>query len=216
MVIYPNDGNNYQFDYFVSSNGADDGKRPILRLDFDPTLVLKMPFEAYNWNVGTEIGGLGCAILHTGHTGNYYFAIDFEESQDLQKLIELEGYNAMLVEVDVFAPSVTFLSYISETRTKIGTNVKLIGINTSDFMVSPVSALFYIAHGMDAVVRIPNIETLVSMGLANPDLFTKEKGTHWMVPNEMLKRKLREMYINEIINTLDNFYGNIPIINTKN
>ncbi|KKU80665.1 MAG: hypothetical protein UY07_C0037G0008 [Parcubacteria group bacterium GW2011_GWA1_47_8] len=37
-----------------------------------------MPFEAYNWNVGTEIGGLGCAILHTGHTGNYYFAIDFE------------------------------------------------------------------------------------------------------------------------------------------
>ena len=122
-----------------------------------------------------------------------YFAIDFEESQDLQKLIELEGYNAMLVEVDVFAPSVTFLSYISETRTKIGTNVKLIGINTSDFMVSPVSALFYIAHGMDAVVRIPNIETLVSMGLANPDLFTKEKGTHWMVPNEMLKRKLREI-----------------------
>lgn len=78
LVMYPNNGVNYQFDYFVSSDSTDEGRRPALTLTFTPTLELKMPFEGYSWNVGTEIGGLGCQFLHTGHTGNLYFAIDFE------------------------------------------------------------------------------------------------------------------------------------------
>lgn len=76
---------NNNFNLFRSSEYKDfvadpyaDGKRPILQLDFTPTLELKMPFEsAYKWRVTTEIGGLGCQILHTGHQDPLYFSIDF-------------------------------------------------------------------------------------------------------------------------------------------
>ena len=77
LVVYPIDGNNNQFDYFVSSDSIDDGKRPILRLDFTPTLELKMPFNGLRWAVTTEIGGVGCGQVKTQHQGNGYFSIDF-------------------------------------------------------------------------------------------------------------------------------------------
>lgn len=77
LVVYPIDGTNNQFDYFVSSDSTDDGKRPILRLDFTPTLELKMPFNGLRWAVTTEIGGVGCGQVKTQHQGNGYFSIDF-------------------------------------------------------------------------------------------------------------------------------------------
>ncbi len=80
LVIYPNDGNNYQFNYFVSSNNVNDGMRPILRLDFTPSLNLKLPFDGTNgkkWRVTTEIGGIRCDGMHSGHQGTGYFSIDF-------------------------------------------------------------------------------------------------------------------------------------------
>lgn len=75
---------NNNFNLFRSSEYKDfvadpyaDGKRPILQLDFNPTLALKMPFNGSRWNVSTEIGGVGCSYVHTGHQGNGYFSIDF-------------------------------------------------------------------------------------------------------------------------------------------
>ncbi len=85
VVVYPNDGTNNQFDYFVSSNSTDDGKRPILRLDFTPPVTVpsfKMPLRGnIRWLVTTETGGYDCVgnpvdIYHTDSTGNY-FSVDF-------------------------------------------------------------------------------------------------------------------------------------------
>lgn len=82
IVIYPNDGNNNQFDYFVSSNSMDDGKRPILRLDFTPPVTVpsfKMPLPGnIRWLVTTEVGGHDCKGLYdSAHDGSNYFSIDF-------------------------------------------------------------------------------------------------------------------------------------------
>ncbi|HAT68396.1 MAG: hypothetical protein A2481_01755 [Candidatus Yonathbacteria bacterium RIFOXYC2_FULL_47_9] len=89
LMVYPNDGNNNQFDYFISSDSTNDGGRPILRLDFTPTLDLKMPLPGnHKWLVTTEIGGYDCKgdydSAHddtisptTGNPLNNYFSIDF-------------------------------------------------------------------------------------------------------------------------------------------
>ncbi|MHB8651904.1 MAG: DNRLRE domain-containing protein [Minisyncoccota bacterium] len=69
--------NNNNFDFIRSSRYAGDGYRPILQLDFTPTLELKMPFNGLWWSVTTEIGGIGCSYIHNGHQGNGYFSIDF-------------------------------------------------------------------------------------------------------------------------------------------
>lgn len=81
IVVYPNDGVNNQFDYFASSNHTNDALRPILRLDFAPTLELKIPLPGnIRWLVTTEIGGYDCKgeydKYHADETGNY-FSIDF-------------------------------------------------------------------------------------------------------------------------------------------
>ena len=63
LVVYPYDGNNNQFDYFASSRTDVSGdaavisSRPLLALQFVPTLQLKMPLPGnYKWLVTTEIG----------------------------------------------------------------------------------------------------------------------------------------------------------------
>lgn len=87
VMLFPRYKNN-NFDVFRSTSygtspadfAADpyaDGKRPVLQLDFTSTLELKMPFNGNRWAVSTEIGGVGCSYLHSGHTGNGYFSIDF-------------------------------------------------------------------------------------------------------------------------------------------
>ena len=88
ISMFPQNTNN-NFDAFRSSAYVDyatdpsaDGKRPILRLDFTPTLDLKMPLPGgYSWLVTNEIGGYECKgespwpdIAHGdgGSSGNYY------------------------------------------------------------------------------------------------------------------------------------------------
>lgn len=84
IVIYPYDGLNNQFDYFASSNHANDALRPTLRLHFTPTLELKMPLPGnIRWLVTTEIGGYDCLAKDpqywpdTAHQGGNYFSVDF-------------------------------------------------------------------------------------------------------------------------------------------
>lgn len=86
LVIYPNDGNNNQFDYFISSNSSGGGGRPILRLDFTPTLTLKMPLPGnHQWLATVETGGFDCLgpvqgntpWPDTAHQLSNYFSIDF-------------------------------------------------------------------------------------------------------------------------------------------
>ncbi len=88
ISMFPQNTNN-NFDDFRSSAYADyvndssaDGKRPILRLDFTPTLDLKMPLPGgYAWLLTNEIGGYECmgqspwpdtAHQDVGSYGNYY------------------------------------------------------------------------------------------------------------------------------------------------
>ncbi len=59
------------------------GTRPILRLDFTPTLTLKMPLPGgYRWLLTNEIGGYECKgespWPDTAHQDNNYFSIDIK------------------------------------------------------------------------------------------------------------------------------------------
>lgn len=68
--------------FFVSSNSTDDGKRPILRLDFTPPVTVpsfRMPLPGnLRWLVTTEIGGYDCnGVYDSAHDGSNYFSIDF-------------------------------------------------------------------------------------------------------------------------------------------
>lgn len=56
-----------------------DSRRPILRLDFTPTLQLKMPLPGnHTWLVTTEVGGYDCKGSYDQyHDGSNYFSIDF-------------------------------------------------------------------------------------------------------------------------------------------
>lgn len=76
VMLFPQYNDN-RFDMFRSSRYTSDGYRPLLQLDFTPTLELKMPFNGNRWSVTTEIGGGGCSYIHQGHQGNGYFSIDF-------------------------------------------------------------------------------------------------------------------------------------------
>lgn len=81
MLLWPynNDGTQ-RFDKFVSSKSTDDGKRPLLRLDFTPTLEMKMPLPGnLSWAVTTEVGGFDCTTdpQDTAHADTKYFSIDF-------------------------------------------------------------------------------------------------------------------------------------------
>lgn len=73
---------NYSLDQFVSSQypPSYDGARPILQLDFTPTLQLKMPLPGnHTWLVTTEVGGWDCKgnWYDSAHDNNNYFSIDF-------------------------------------------------------------------------------------------------------------------------------------------
>lgn len=76
VMLFPQYNDN-RFDMFRSSRYTSDGDRPMLQLDFTPTLELKMPFNGNRWSVTTEIGGGGCSYIHPGHQDNGYFSIDF-------------------------------------------------------------------------------------------------------------------------------------------
>lgn len=87
ISMFPQNTNN-NFDAFRSSAYADytndpyaDGKRPILRLDFTPTINLKMPLPGgYAWLLTNEIGGYECMGQSpwpdTAHQGGNYFSVD--------------------------------------------------------------------------------------------------------------------------------------------
>ncbi|MDO8604149.1 MAG: DNRLRE domain-containing protein [bacterium] len=81
VILWPynNDGTQ-RFDKFVSSKSTDDGKRPILRLDFTPSIQLKSPLPGnHAWLVTTEVGGWDCKgdWYDKAHDGSNYFSVDF-------------------------------------------------------------------------------------------------------------------------------------------
>lgn len=86
ISMFPQNTNN-NFNAFRSSAYADytndplaDGKRPILRLDFTPSLEMKMPLPGnHAWLVTTEVGGWDCKgdWYDSAHDGANYFSIDF-------------------------------------------------------------------------------------------------------------------------------------------
>lgn len=90
ILIWPynSDGTTQRFDKFASSRVSAPtdaryfGYRPILRLDFTPTLTLKMPLPGgYRWLLTNEVGGYECMgetpWPDTTHQGNNYFSLDF-------------------------------------------------------------------------------------------------------------------------------------------
>lgn len=83
VMLFPQYTDN-RFDMFRSTSYSDfasdpyaDGKRPVLQLDFIPTVQLKMPFNGNFWALSTEIGGIGCSTVWSGHQANGYFSLDF-------------------------------------------------------------------------------------------------------------------------------------------
>jgi len=100
VMLFPQASNN-NFDAFYSTlynsyptDPYADARRPILQLDFTPTLVLKMPLkglqgpEKLSWLVTTEAGGYDCLGKppfwpDPAHQGDNYFSIDFSwENKD--------------------------------------------------------------------------------------------------------------------------------------
>jgi hypothetical protein len=95
IMIYPNNGVNNQFDYFVSSESASSDKRPLLALVFTPTLEMSMPLPSgYSWLATTEPGGWDCKgdwydwahddAVNPNNPGDgvkyNYFSIDFAKA----------------------------------------------------------------------------------------------------------------------------------------
>jgi murein DD-endopeptidase MepM/ murein hydrolase activator NlpD len=86
LLIWPyNADGSQRFDKFASTrvtaptDASSFSTRPILRLDFTPTLQLRMPLPGnHRWLVTTEIGGYDCKGTHDlAHDDLNYFSIDF-------------------------------------------------------------------------------------------------------------------------------------------
>lgn len=106
MWPYNNDGAQ-RFDKFVSPKSADDGKRPILRLDFTPTLEMKMPLPGnISWAVTTEVGGFDCTTdpQDMAHADDKYFSIDFSwRNKDANGAQVYPNPNGTAVDIPVVA-----------------------------------------------------------------------------------------------------------------
>ena len=86
ILIWPyNNDDKQRFDRFASSRVSSPtdasrfSLRPLLRLDFTPTLWLQMPLPGnHQWLVTTEVGGYDCTGEYDqAHDGLNYFSIDF-------------------------------------------------------------------------------------------------------------------------------------------
>ncbi|KKU80282.1 MAG: M23/M37 family peptidase [Parcubacteria group bacterium GW2011_GWA1_47_8] len=106
MWPYNNDGTQ-RFDKFASSKSTDDGKRPILRLDFTPTIEMKMPLPGnLSWAVTTEVGGWDSIgdWYDSAHDGINYFSIDFSwRNKDINGAQVYPDPNGTAVNIPIVA-----------------------------------------------------------------------------------------------------------------
>lgn len=87
-----------RLDKFQSTRASEANKRPLLLLEFTPSIRLKMPLPSGRWLVTTEVGGYDCVggssywpdEYHTDSTGNYY-SIDFTGPENTRILAPASG-----------------------------------------------------------------------------------------------------------------------------
>ncbi|MHB1316539.1 MAG: DNRLRE domain-containing protein [Minisyncoccota bacterium] len=137
LMLFPQFTNN-QFNVFRSTSYADfsadpyaDGKRPILQLNFVPTLELKLPFNGFRWSLSTEMGGVGCSEVSQGHMANGYFSLDFTP-QAIKPDGNLAYQNPTSADIPILAAANGIISVSNRTnpQSSAGYHVRILHGNT--------------------------------------------------------------------------------------